>query len=39
MKTTKNGVGYMFFGGQTHLVHDTKLSRGGGSSKIFHNPS
>ena len=27
--------GYMFLGGQTHLVHDTKWERGGGSSQIF----
>ena len=25
MKITKNGVGICFFGGKTHLVHDTKV--------------
>ena len=29
--------GYLFFGGQTHLVHDTKW--GGGSSQIFQGPT
>ena len=27
----------MFFGGQTHLVHDTKCGGGGGSSQIIPN--
>ena len=31
--------GYMFFGGQTHFVHDTKWGQGGGSSQIFQNPT
>ena len=31
--------GYMFFGGQTHLVHDTKWGRDCESSQIFQNPT
>ena len=29
----------MFFGGQTHLEHDTKWGGGGGSSQILQNPT
>ena len=38
----KCGHGYMFSGGQTHLVHETKWGGGGGdgwSSPIFKNPT
>ena len=31
----KWGGYYMFFGGQTHLVHNTKWGGGVGSSQIF----
>ena len=29
----------MFFGGQSHLVHDTKWEGVGGSSQIFQIPT
>ena len=42
MKCDENyekGGGFMFFGGQSHLVHDTKWEGGGGSSQIFQIPT
>ena len=35
MKITKNGVGLCFFGGQTHLVHDTKWANKTNINVIF----